>query len=176
MRSWRWLGQRTEDPRVDLAIRLVVAVPLAVLGLMAMVSALRTGGFAAAGYVLFAAACFVGAGAMVAPWMAARIGNAAAGILYPDRHFDRPQPVFSLAEAKRAQGKPREALDAYELVLLEHPQEVRCYIAMMDTAARDLHDPTLAEGYYRRAGECIAEAKALTQLRQARDEILQDFR
>jgi hypothetical protein len=174
MRQWsmRW----SEDPKVDLAIRLGVAIPLAGLGLVNMVIAARSAGLGAVGFVLIAAACFIGAGIAVAPWVAARLGNAAAGIIYPDRHFDRPQPVFSHAEAKRAQGLPREALAEYERVLAEHPEEVRCYIAMMDVAGRDLRDPTLAEGYYRRACDSITDAGALAQLRQAHDEILQDFR
>lgn len=176
MRQRQCLWQLSEDPRIDLAIRLAVAVPLAVAGIAVMVAGLRCGGLAAAGAMLVAAACFIGAGIMVAPWVAARIGNAAGGLFFPDRHFDRPQPVLSLAEGKRVQGRPMEALAEYERVLLEHPQETRCYIAMMDTAVRDLHDPALAEGYYRRGREALTATAAVASLDQAREEILRDAR
>jgi len=176
MRQRQWLWQGSEDPRIDLVIRLAVAAPLALAGIATMVAGLHAGGLAAAGAMLLAAACFIGAGIMLAPWVAARIGAAAGGVFFPDRHFDRPQPVFSLAEGKRAQGKPREALAEYERVLLDHPQEVRCYIAMMDTAVRDLHDPALAEGYYRRGHDALAAPEATAGLDRAHEEILRDVR
>ncbi len=169
------MGRWTDDPRADLALRLAGAVPLALAGLAVMVGGLRTGGLAAAGAMLLAAACFIGAGLLMAPWVAARAGGAAGTIFFPDRRFDRPQPMYSLAEGKRTQGKPREALAEYERILLEHPADVRCYIAMMDIAARDLRDPALAEGYFRRGTEAVAEPRAAADLRRARDEILRDF-
>jgi hypothetical protein len=164
-----------EDPKLDLAVRLAVAIPLLLAGLWVMVAGLRAGGLTAAFSLPLATACFVGAGVMIAPWIAERCGNLAGGLLYPDRTFDRPQPVFSIAEGKRAQGQPREALAEYEQVLLEHPQELRCYISMMDIAARDLRDPLLAEDYYRRGAGLITEPQTLRKLREARDEILRDF-
>lgn len=169
MRRWH------EDPKLDLAVRLGVAVPLLLAGFSIMLAGLRAGGYAAAFSLPLATACFVGAGTMIAPWVAQRFGNLAGGVFFPDRQFDRPQPVFSLAEGKRAQGQPREALAEYERVLLEHPQELRCYISMMDTAARDLRDPVLAEGYYRRGLAQITDAAPRQQLTAARDEILRDF-
>ena len=169
------MSSRLEDPKIDLMIRLAVAIPLLLAGMRCMVSAMRMGGFAAVGPMLVAAACLIGAGAMIAPWVAQRCGNLAGGLLYPDRKFDRPQPVFSLAEGKRTQGLPREALAEYERVLLEHPQETRCYVSMMDIAARDLRDPVLAEGYYRRGSAQLTDPEALRLLGEARDEILRDF-
>jgi hypothetical protein len=164
-----------EDPKLDLLVRLAIAVPLFVVGICTLVGGARLGGFAAAGAVLLAAACFIGAGIAIAPWVAQRCGNLAGTIFYPDRHFDRPQPVFSIAEGKRTRGLPHEALAEYERVLLEYPQETRCYISMMDIAARDLRDPALAEGYFQRSVAQISDPDAVKQLRQARDEILRDF-
>jgi hypothetical protein len=164
-----------ENPRTDLAIRLAVAVPLLLAGIAVMVGGLRAGGWTAAFSLPLAVACFVGAGAMIAPLLAQRLGDLAGGLFFPNRSFDRPQPVFSIAEGKRAQGQPREALAEYERVLLEHPQESRCYISMMDIAARDLRDPALAEGYYRRAAEQITDSETRRRLAEARAEILRDF-
>ena len=164
-----------EDPKLDLMVRLAVAIPLLLAGLMIMVAGLRAGGMTAAFSLPLAVACFVGAGVMIAPWVAQRFGNLAGGLFFPERQFDRPQPVFSIAAGKRAQGQPREALAEYERVLLEHPQESHCYVSMMDIAARDLRDPILADGYYRRGAAQLTDAEALRRLRQARDEILQDF-
>lgn len=169
MSSWR------DDPKADLAVRLAVAIPAAVAGMVILVQGLRMGAFAAAGAMLVAAACFVLAGIMIAPWVAERVGNAGAGVLYPDRHFAGPQAIFSLAEGKRAQGLPRDALTEYERVLAEHPDEVGCFVAMMDIAARDLHDPVLAEGFYRRGNGQLTDPEARQQLREAHDEILKDF-
>lgn len=164
-----------EDPKLDLLVRLAVAVPLLLAGLVIMVTGLRAGGWTAAFSLPLATACFVGAGVMIAPWVAQRCGNLAGGLFFPDREFDRPQPVFSIAEGKRAQGQPREALAEYERVLLEHPQECRCYISMMDIAARDLRDPLLADGYYRRGVAQIVDPETLRRLGEARAEILRDF-
>jgi len=168
--SWR------DDPKKDLAVRLTVALPALLAGLGVMVGGLRVGGLAAAGALLVATACFIVAGIALAPWVAERCGSAGAAIIFPDRHFARPQAVLSLAEGKRAQGLPREALAEYERVLLEHPDEVRCFVGMMDIAVRDLHDPVLAEGFYRRGCEELTDRDALEQLRQAHEEILRDFR
>ena len=46
----------------------------------------------------------------------------------------------------------------------------------MDIAARDLQDPTLAEGFFRRARAQLSDRTALARLQAAHDEILQDFR
>ncbi len=165
-----------EDPRTDVTVRLAVAVPLLLAGTVIMVKGLRAGGWTAAFSLPLATACFVGAGAMIAPWVAQRCGDLAGGLFFPDRQFDRPPPVFSIAEGKRANGQPREALAEYERVLVEHPQESRCYVGMMDIAARDLRDPVLAEGYYRRAAAQLTDTAALAQLAAARDEILRDAR
>lgn len=176
MRRWsESVSQWSENPRNDLLARLAVAVPLLVGGLAVMVAGLRLGGFAAAGAMLMAAACFIGAGLLLAPWVAQRLGGLAGGLFFPDRQFERPQPVFSIAEGKRVQGQPLEALAEYERVLQEHPQESRCFVSMMDIAARDLRDPTLAEGYYRRGAAQITAPEVRRQLRAARDEILRDF-
>ena len=164
-----------EDPKTDLTIRLVVAIPLLLAGIVIMVMGLREGGLGAALSLVMATACFYGAGIMIAPWVAQRFGDLAGGLFFPDRKFDRPQPVFSIAEGKRTQGQPREALAEYERVLLEHPAEIRCYVGMMDIAARDLRDPVLAEGYHRRGAEQITDPDTLQRLSEARDEILRDF-
>lgn len=169
------MGTWRDDPKLDLAVRLAVAVPALVIGMVILVQGLRAGALAAAFAMLLATACFVVAGIMIAPWVAERLGNAGAGILYPDRRFTGPQAIHSLAEGKRAQGLAREALAQYERVLAEHPQDLPCFVAMMDTAARDLRDPVLAQGFYRRGSEQLTDPKDLAQLRAARDEILKDF-
>ena len=88
MSSWR------DDPKADLAVRLAVAIPAAVAGMVVLVQGLRMGAFAAAGGMLVAAS-FVLAGIMIAPWVAERVGNARRRVSTPTG-ASRGRAIFSV--------------------------------------------------------------------------------
>ena len=131
-----------------LLVRLACASPLFVAGAVLVLKA--DGGWGAAvpalGGLLL---CIVGA-TLVAPSLAELIAEPAGSIYLPPGHADRPTPMYGIADALRAKGDARGALDYLEQLAAEHPHALDVYVRMVDIAVRDLHDPDLAEAFYHR--------------------------
>ncbi len=63
-----------------------------------------------------------------------------AAIFFPDRRYDRPQPLYGPALALRVQGHYDQALAALTAIAEEYPGVARPYLEMLDITASVLHD------------------------------------
>lgn len=89
---------------------------------------------------------FIISGALILAWpLACLVAEPSGNIFFPECYYDRPQPNYSICQAKRKQGKPHEALAAFEALVEEYPQEVHAYSEMIDIAVVDLRDAEMAE-------------------------------
>ena len=124
--------------------------------------------------MVFAAACLIMAAIVAAPvlahWVAHNAFGSLGGLFFPERTSKRVPPVYGPAESRRMEGRPTKALEAYEAILAEYPDDGRCYLAMMDIAWQDMQNAALANGFYRRAREAVKDEEHLTEMRQAYDD------
>ncbi len=97
-------------------------------------------------------------------------------LFWPRKYYDRPQPMYGIAESKRVKGFPEEALAEYEKLAAAFPGEVRPHLEMIEIALADLKDHALAETLYRRSlaflpapkdRELLAQVYGATHERQA---------
>lgn len=163
------------NPTTDLLVRLLFALPLMAVGMGVLYAGTKGSAMGALFVIPVAALFFALGGVFLAPWVAERVADPVGNLFMPDRRFDRPQPMYSIAEGKRARCEFAEAMAQYEDILVQHPGDLRCYIAMMDIAATDLRDPELAESIYRRAIHDIERKKDRETLKQAHEELLSDY-
>jgi tetratricopeptide (TPR) repeat protein len=71
-------------------------------------------------------------------------------------HFeDTPTPMYSIPQARRASGLYDEAMEAYEAILQEFPEERRAYVEMIDICIVNLKDPEWAMRVYQRGMEAL---------------------
>lgn len=128
----------------ELAIRFVVALPFFVWGIFSYQGS--TGVFD-----VLTSCVFICAGALVLAFPLARLLAEPAGRLYwGGEKFDKPQPIYSIPEAHRAQGRYDQAIKGLEDIALEHPEVARPHVMMMDIAVRNLKDPARARSFYSR--------------------------
>ena len=133
------------------------AVPIAI-GWSLMATA--EGGMAAAAAQLMFGVAFVITGATIVALPIARLlAEPAGSIFFPERYNERPLPNYSIHQAKRKQGKPREAISGFEKLLEEYPQEVNAYVEMIDIAVVDLQDRELAEKILRKGQATLEKAE-----------------
>jgi hypothetical protein len=76
------------------------------------------------------------------------LASPAGWLFFPNQHFDRPQPVYGIPEARRKVGQPEQAMEGYSLIVAEHPQELKAWINLLDVALLDLDDPKRAATLY----------------------------
>jgi len=103
-------------------------------------------GFAAG---LFSTACILLASIIVARPLAQFVCYKVGTLFFSDARFDRPQPIYSIPEARRREGRYEEAIDGFERIAAEDPQQARAYAAMIDIAIVDLKDVERAEAILR---------------------------
>lgn len=135
-----------EDRRAaatTLAQRLLVAAPVALLAWWLF----ARGG---AGLALLGLVCVVAVGFIVGPGIAGLIAEPAGGLFFPQRPA-RPEPCRSIAEAKRARGDYAQAIDAYQAVTDEFPEDVESWIAMVEIAFTHMCDGSRGDALARRA-------------------------
>ena len=53
-------------------------------------------------------------------------------LLYPVRRFDKPVPMYSIPESRRASGDYAGALEYYEKMELEYPGDIEVYRGMLE--------------------------------------------
>jgi len=103
-------------------------------------------------------------------WAANQSFGWLGNLFYPERTSKRIPPIYGPAESRRMAGHPAEALEAYEAILVEYPENGRCYLAMMDIAWQDMQDAGLANNFYRRARQTVKNEDCLAEMRQAYDD------
>jgi hypothetical protein len=99
---------------------------------------------------VFAAVLFLVAGLLwvgpITSFLAEPVGN----LFFPKDRFDRPQPLYSLAEAQERRREFEQAMATYAGIAESFPDETRPWIGMLEIAIRDLHDPERAQQLYER--------------------------
>jgi len=153
-----------EDLRAGIGfwLRLLSGGLLMALG----VGLLRTdsGGSPAVLQLLSALAVFMLAAVLLAGPVAGLLASGTGSLFFPDRRFDRPQPLYSIPESRRKEGLVQEAWDGFEHLAETYPQELRPYVELMDIAAVDLHDAARLETVYRQGMETLRRARDRTVL------------
>ena len=126
--------------------------------------------------MLLGFAFFLVAGIFLAGPVARLCAEPMGSVFWPRKYYDRPQPIYGIAESKRVKGFPEEALAEYEKLAAAFPGEVRPHLEMIEIALSDLKDPALAETLYQRSlaflpaprdRELLAQVYGATHERQA---------
>lgn len=89
-------------------------------------------------------ACIILGAMILARPLARLLAEPFGNLFWSDEKYDRPQPLYSVPQAKRMQGLYAEALAGFEKITRDYPDEVRAYIAMVDIAIVDLRDEKMA--------------------------------
>lgn len=95
------------------------------------------------------------------------IAEPSGSLFWPSEHFDRPQPMYSIPQSKRAKGLYEEALAGFEKIAEDYPEELQPYVEMIDIAIVNLMDPDRANRIYQKGLSTLKreEAKeALTRM------------
>jgi len=144
-----WKMNNYQEIFVSLIKRVLIAVPFLVLGLFIMSRA--SGGMLGvyAGVLLGCAGIIVAAIILAFP-LARLVVESSGKLFWPSRHFDRPQPMYSIPEAQRARGHYEEAMTGFEKIAEEFPDELKPFVEMIDIAIRDFKDPARAKEIYQR--------------------------
>lgn len=160
-----------------LLFRLLFGAPLLVIGAVVMVRG-GGGGSMAGAFVtcLFGAALIILGAILLAPPLAELVANTAMkgffSLIFPDRRFERPQPNYSIPEARVKAGQYGEAMALYEKLAAEYPGEVRVYVEMVDLAAVRLHDSARAEAILRRGLAAVQDPEGRKALERSGRAIL----
>ena len=92
---------------------------------------------------------FILAGAIILAFPAAALAVELLGdSFHPGGRLTRPEPLYSIAEGKRAKGLYEEAMAALAKIAAEYPDNARPHIEMINLAIVDLKDPDRAEAIY----------------------------
>lgn len=148
----------SDHPNILLKILLhaVVAVPLALWGIALL---LRADFFGLAPMMIAA----IILARPVVEWLSEPVTQ----LFYPGGRPERPPPMYSIPESKRAKGMYEEAMAGLETIAEKYPQEPRAYITMVEIAIVDLKDPERASSIYDRGMAILrkdTDRHALTQM------------
>jgi len=115
---------------------------------------------ASIGYFLFGMAIFVVAAIIMGTPLAGLVAEFIGNIFYPSEHYDKPQPVYGIPDAKRLKGLYQEAFDDFQKLSEEHPQEIKAYLEMIEIAIEDMKNPDLASSVYERGVQALEKEEA----------------
>lgn len=73
------------------------------------------------------------------------IGEKVSTFYMPSGNGVRIVPEYSVAEARAAAGKYREAVDEYRKVIVDHPDDIYPHLRIAELAVKHLNDVKLAE-------------------------------
>lgn len=73
--------------------------------------------------------------------------------------FDRPPPMYSIPQGLRKQHRFEDAMQAYEKIAEEYPDELKPHLEMIDIALSDLKDQAMAEAIYQQGALLFKEEK-----------------
>ncbi|MES2661450.1 MAG: hypothetical protein V4689_22720 [Verrucomicrobiota bacterium] len=88
----------------------------------------------------------------------------------PTEKFAKPQPAMGIPASKAIRGDLDGAMESYEQLLLDHPQEKQIYLRMLEIAFGPLHAPDYGEDILQRGLQnltCASERAAILSLSQA---------
>ena len=124
--------------------RLLVASVLLLLGTVILLQAGPAGALMGFGF-------FLAASIVLAIPFANLLSTAFDHFLWSKSFANRPEPIYGIAQSRRAKGLPEEALAEYEKILAQFPEEIRPHLDMIEIALLDLRDPARARALYLRA-------------------------
>lgn len=93
-------------------------------------------------------ACLI-IGAIIVAFPLARLAaESFGGLFWPNRRFDRPQPMYGGPRSLRARGLYDEAMAGFEKMVADYPQEMQAYVEMIEIAIVNLNDGERANRIY----------------------------
>ena len=138
----------------SLLLRLLLAAPFFALGLTGTADI-------ASPFVLL-----IGALIIAGP-LTRLIAEPVGSLFYPNAHYDRPQPVYSIPLARKQEGRYAEALDGFLQIALAWPEQTQAWIEMLDIAITKLNDGARAEQIFQQGLAALrdeAERQCLTKM------------
>jgi tetratricopeptide (TPR) repeat protein len=129
------------------------------------------GGWGSVPALIFAAAALIVGATIMAPaiaeWLAGVTFAPLAGLLFPERKITRRPPTYGPAEARRMEAQYEKAIQEYEAILMEYPNDGQSFLALMDIAWRDMGDARRAMNYYHRARVAVKDEGYLQEMKLA---------
>jgi hypothetical protein len=101
--------------------------------------------------LLWSHAALLVAAIILAKPIAGLIGDMIANLLMPGERHARPQPMYSIPEGRMVAEDYAGALEAYEQLAADHPEEVAPHLRMMEIWLRHFNDPAAARTIHRNA-------------------------
>ena len=160
---------------ISLAWRLIGALPFFIISIYTLASV-------EGGYLWgFSQACFgllmlMAGVAILTPPLTQLFVEPLDLLFSPGRRFTKPQPIYSIPEAKVKQGRHEEAWSLYEEIIEKHPERLKPYVKMIDIAIVHLKDWERATAIYQRGMAALPKQKdreTLTKLYKAMSTRLQ---
>jgi hypothetical protein len=103
-------------------------------------------------FLVGAAACF---GSVICRKTAVKVSD----LLYPDKRFSRPQPLYSHCQSLLMMGRTEEAVERYLEIAKEYPEEVTPWISLIDIAFKHLNDLERARAWFHDGLAAMREEK-----------------
>ena len=157
----------TKSVGFRLVMRLLIGAPFFGFGFYLLWRAGLQGGlFEAFGVALVGMAAMI-AGAIIVAGPLAEIVGGCVGTLFWSNEKASPMPVYSISEAHLKREQYKEAMDGFERIAEEFPEEFRPYQAMIDIALVHLKDRERAKSVYQRGLESLKkpeERELLTRI------------
>jgi hypothetical protein len=149
---------------LPLLVRLVIAIPLFILGFFLLSKCSRAWNDYGLFFLLGGIFSIVVSCVMVSPTLARFFGMTAGGIFFPVIGHGKHGATFSIPRAMRAKGNFMDALKLYDDMLKEHPREVQIYLDMIEIAKNDLTNMTMARKIGERAKKALKKEEDLKRI------------
>ena len=135
----------------SLLVRLLIASPFFAIGLT--------------GAAFIASPFFTLTGAIIIAFPLARLFAEPLGSLFfPNKHYDRPQPIYSIPLARKQEGRYEEALAGFLQIAYAWPEQVQAWIEMVDVAITGLNDGPRAEKIFQQGMAALRDDAARQRL------------
>ena len=157
---------RLKNPQIPaewmLALRVGAGLAAFALGLAGVLS--ERGGdpsmLGGIGMVLAASLCFMIAAIFLAGPMAAFLAQPFGNLFFPADEYDRPQPLYSLAEAQARRSEFETAMTTYEGIAESFPGEIQPWLGMIEIAVQSLNDMDRAQRIFERGVAALPTPEA----------------
>lgn len=136
---------------IRFALRLLIAVPFFWVG--------------GTGLAFVASPFFILAGALIVAAPLARLLAEPLGhLLFPGKHYDRPQPIYGIPLARKKEGRYEEALAGFRKIASDYPDEVQAWVEMVDVAVTSLNDGQRALAIFQEGMQALRKPEQRQQL------------
>lgn len=137
--------------RRALWVRLLIAAPFFAIGLT--------------GAAFIASPFFTLAGALIVAFPLARlVAEPLGSLFFPNAHFDRPQPIYSIPLARKQEGRYEAALAGFLQIAHAWPDQVQAWVEMLDVAVTGLNDGARAEQIFQQGMAALRDEDARQRL------------